>query len=604
MELIAFASGKGGTGKTLMASCLGYSLIRAGHRVLMIDADPATDGLSLFLLGPQGTDEIAEFAEENTFTGALHQFQATKEMSVVPRRINRAGSDRAGDHGVTYQAIISGRGLYGDDLVKSPTIPQLDQPTFREAVNKLFSNIRAADQFDYVIIDTRGGFSFESTDVCALADSFILVTDADITSFYQNRNLVKRISSASLEIPSKTLLRSIIVNRATEGFNTPGPINLDQVEYSFRVQLEREFPVKVKDTHPVPADIEVLLAYKTQRMPYLAAPASLFSFATLTAFGRILRIVTSKWSDKQVQQWNELVASVSEAVEKRNKALLAEREAQGAAAHQLASLEQENEKQKQRIEDLSREIDRIDKQYQRELARTEGLFASKSGKTEEMRRPSWAYRFRQLSMIGQFAVVVTLLAVITLGSFGAHNLYVKWQEQQLEAQIKTEQQRRQNLLKDLYNPSLPAAIRTSEFLDLIRSPSQYLGQQMSNQNFDGIILRNANLDDLRASRISLRGADLSGTSLRGSYLLQCDLSNAHLAFSDLSGANLSGSLLKGTDLSNSDLTEANLLDAELIGTNLNGANLTNAKIGPDQLLDAILNSRTILPDGRNGRPPK
>ena len=75
MELIAFASGKGGTGKTLMAACLGYALIRAGQRVLMIDADPATDGLSLFLLGREGMRQVEGFEELNTFTGALRQFQ-------------------------------------------------------------------------------------------------------------------------------------------------------------------------------------------------------------------------------------------------------------------------------------------------------------------------------------------------------------------------------------------------------------------------------------------------------------------------------------------------------------------------------------------------
>ena len=54
-EIIAISSGKGGTGKTLVAACLGYSLKKAGHEVLMIDADPGTDGLSLFLLGPEGS---------------------------------------------------------------------------------------------------------------------------------------------------------------------------------------------------------------------------------------------------------------------------------------------------------------------------------------------------------------------------------------------------------------------------------------------------------------------------------------------------------------------------------------------------------------------
>jgi cellulose biosynthesis protein BcsQ len=191
MELIAFASGKGGTGKTLMASCLGYALIRAGHRVLMIDADPATDGLSLFLLGPRGVGQTSEFVEANTFTGILQNFHSQGEIECQPRRINRTGTDKEGDHGIAYDALISGRGLYGDEPRGRLAVPDLDQQVFRQAVSKLFSHIRAAAQYDYVIVDTRGGFAFESTDVCALADSFIVVTDPDITSFYQDRNLLK-----------------------------------------------------------------------------------------------------------------------------------------------------------------------------------------------------------------------------------------------------------------------------------------------------------------------------------------------------------------------------------------------------------------------------
>ena len=67
-EIICICSGKGGVGKTLFSSCMGYALTRAGLRVLMIDGDPATDGLSLFLLGPKGIHQIDSFESHNTFS--------------------------------------------------------------------------------------------------------------------------------------------------------------------------------------------------------------------------------------------------------------------------------------------------------------------------------------------------------------------------------------------------------------------------------------------------------------------------------------------------------------------------------------------------------
>jgi MinD-like ATPase involved in chromosome partitioning or flagellar assembly/tetratricopeptide (TPR) repeat protein len=355
MELIAFASGKGGTGKTLMASCLGYALIRAGQRVLMVDADLATDGLSLFLLGPKGVHQISDFNESNTFTGILHHVHPKNEIHFEPRRINRTGADSATDHGVIYEALISGTTLYGDDPFKDRPSSNFDQGVFRIAVANLFSAIRKSGRYDYVIVDTRGGFSYESTDLCALADSFLVVTDPDVTSFYQDRNLLKRISNAAEELGSAPVLRSIIVNRATEWLGEDHS-DLNSLEVSFRLQLEREFPIKFSETHPIPADIEVLQAYKTQRIPYLAAPASFFSFATLSAFGDILKIVTTRWTTDQIKSWNVLVASISDAIEKRNRELASEREAQAEVIVELAFLRKENSDQKKNIQELKEQL--------------------------------------------------------------------------------------------------------------------------------------------------------------------------------------------------------------------------------------------------------
>ncbi len=64
------------------------------------------------------------------------------------------------------------------------------------------------------------------------------------------------------------------------------------------------------------------MAYKTQRMPYVAVPESDFASTTLSAFREILKIVTAQWEDSHVEGWNELVADVSTA---RKLAEVAER---------------------------------------------------------------------------------------------------------------------------------------------------------------------------------------------------------------------------------------------------------------------------------------
>src|SRR5271166_2032812 len=213
-EIIAFASGKGGTGKTSLIAALGYALIYSGHKVLMVDADRATDGLSLFLLGPEGMYQVDEIASESTFAGVLHAFQTEGTIQSIQHELNRKA-----DHGCLYNAIISGKTLYGD--VSAPArsnllMGDIDRKVFQEAVYRLFEELKSRRAYDYILVDSRGGFSFESTDVCAAADSLVVVTEATTTNFYQDRNLLNRITNAAAQMKTKPLLRGIIINKSME----------------------------------------------------------------------------------------------------------------------------------------------------------------------------------------------------------------------------------------------------------------------------------------------------------------------------------------------------------------------------------------------------
>jgi TonB family protein len=611
MELIAFASGKGGTGKTLLASCLGYALIKSGHRVLMIDADPATDGLSLFLLGKNGMRQINSFEAVNTFTGALLQFQQTGELKFEPRRIHRIGTNQQGDHGISYDALISGKYIYGDSYSPSErlVVPDLDQATFRKSVSTLFAAVRTSEKYDYVIIDTRGGFALESTDVCALADSFIVITEPDYTSFYQDRNLVRRISDAAKELSSKPLLRSMIVNKATEGEQTDENLDLQKMELSFRIELEKEFPIKLLDTHPVPVDVEALKAYKTQRIPYLAAPASLFSFATLSAYRDILQVVTARWSEEQVRSWNALIETVSGAIATRNKQISEEKARRQEMESQLSTLQGENHSLRERTEELKREMDRIEHRYERELQRSTTLlgridplppsapapaaavtgqrtvtspYAAASASLENPgslpSRPLEAQAVSQASSAPSSAhgtvlagkeslfsptrIASMILVFLLLVSFSGY-----WWYQHSSTSSRLER---------VYNEGRPLALRISDLGELA---------QLGQRNFDGIKLAGANLSSIRLDGVSFRSATLSAASFKQCSLSNTDFSGANLARADFTGANLKGALLR-----NADLTGASLNSADL-----SGADLTGATVLPEQWKTSIVDGHTILP---------
>ncbi len=416
-EILCVCSGKGGVGKTLFSSCLGYALTRAGLRVLMIDGDLATDGLSLFLLGPQGMEFVNSFEPSNTFTGVIAHYNATGKLEFQARQVYRNGPE---DHGVVYDALISGRFLYGErfaDLPISP-IPNVDRGTFRSAVRELFDALRRSGEYDYVIVDTRGGFSFESTDLCGLADSFLVVIEADPTSFYQSRNLVQRIDEAAGESGSTSVLRGFLVNKAVDGLSESTGLDLSRVESSFRNALTREFPIlKYSDTYPIPADLQVLHSYKAQMVPFLGSPASLFTYATLTAYSNIFQIVTSRWRKDQVAGWQELINSVAAAIKQKNEEAeqaRRNRETEEAAIKLLRETSARNEQrirdEQAMIEQLRKEVDLAHAQAAAELSRASAV--------ESLIRSVSPKESAPAKSLVPVILAFLLVAALAAGSFG------------------------------------------------------------------------------------------------------------------------------------------------------------------------------------------
>ncbi len=263
-EIISVASGKGGTGKTVILAALGYALQRSGLKVLFVDTDIFTDGLSLFLLGPKGHTkgqiDAPEFKPENTFAGYLKSFQDGAHSSCVPRSVSRLSKD---DHGQTHCAIVSSRGLYGDTESEFGEIaPNVPPDVYCKALQALFRQ-----EWDYILVDTRGGFSPSTADACALSDSFFLVTEPNPSSFYQDRSLFDRISRAAVNQRRKANLRGVFVNKSDEVASAARDtdrldpmesaqvqaLDLEKMELQFRQLVSAVFSVDYAKTYPIPA---------------------------------------------------------------------------------------------------------------------------------------------------------------------------------------------------------------------------------------------------------------------------------------------------------------------------------------------------------------
>lgn len=142
------------------------------------------------------------------------------------------------------------------------------------------------------------------------------------------------------------------------------------------------------------------------------------------------------------------------------------------------------------------------------------------------------------------------------------------------------------------------------------------GADLGRADLAGRSLRRRDLSQARLVDADLTDADLAKADLTGARLHRADLTGATLARSTCDDAVFYRATLVKADLGggtarNAGFEEANLRGANLAGADLRGAafdgadargaNFSGATLDADALDDAIVDTTTILPDGRRGR---
>jgi len=567
-EIIAVASGKGGTGKTLIAMCLGNALVRAGHRVLLIDSDTGTYGLSLYLLGPGGEEQIEKFESHETFAGALQDAQGSFET----RTIYRSAKD---DHQVDYDALICGREIYGD-VPSSEGLVARDQ--YWESVRSLFEKIRDSAQFDYVIVDTRGGFGFRSTDVCALADSYLMVTEADRTSFYQDRNLAARIDEAAESMGEQAVLRGVLVNKVV------GDVD------SFRNTLEAALPVTFKQTYPIPVDVKAIEAHQRQQIPYVSCPASKFAYATLKAFADIFEVVISRWCEDRVGRWNEFVETIKQAITEHNTDVVERERAERrrrwtppVVAAVIAAVVgvlfgyalwgSSLSYWKTQGETLAEDNRTLQSENRRSANEAAQLRASEAEMSSE--KSALASELKQEEaendrLVNEVAALTTQNTTLTSENTG------------LQKKLSAFTERRE-MLETLYATDTAPGIRLEIFREL---------REKGERVFDKVDLSLADLTTVDLTGVSLRGAKLSGVRLGGVFK-DVDLTGA-----DLSQAQMQFTILSDSKLDKADLSGANLIATKFEKTSVRDTIFQGARINSEDWMSTNAPSLLDLDPGR------
>ena len=195
-NVIAVSSGKGGVGKSLVASALSLTLARRGYRVGLFDLD----------LTSPSTHIILDVGESRPI----------EDRGIVPPKI----------HGISYMSIT----YYSGD---EPT--PLRGIDFSNALIELMAITKWGD-LDFLIVDMPPGISDATLDIIRLIkrSKFLIVTTPSKLAFETVKKLIKLLSDLRVEIigivENMKIRKSdfIKLNAEELGIRYLGGINFDE----------------------------------------------------------------------------------------------------------------------------------------------------------------------------------------------------------------------------------------------------------------------------------------------------------------------------------------------------------------------------------------
>jgi flagellar biosynthesis protein FlhG len=235
-HLLAIGSGKGGTGKTLIAVSLAHALAHEGERVLLCDADLGLSNTTVHLGLERGGD----------LAGVLSGKRALAE-AIVPA------------HGG-----VAKRG--GFDVLAAPAGSGALADIGEDQAKRLIDTLRAAKTYDRVLLDLGAGVDATTMHFAASAEDSLLVLTPDPASLADAYAFAKLVKRRGAKLPF------VVVNMAAndpEARRTSGALGMTCQAFL------KEVPEYLG---AIPRDAHVLEAVRRQSLLlslHPQAPASL-----------------------------------------------------------------------------------------------------------------------------------------------------------------------------------------------------------------------------------------------------------------------------------------------------------------------------------------
>lgn len=253
-RVLCFASAKGGAGKTVITATIGAFLNGLGKRVLLIDTDAATNGLTLLYI-----KEVL-----------AHQLNTAQLSGLFEK-----DSDLIADSFALPSGVRLIPATYG--FVNTEEFPQAE---FHARLSSTIQQSRS--EFDYVLLDAQAGADFYASVAMGkeISDTVVLVAEYD------------PMSAAGLE-RLKGLLRDDLTYARTW-------ILLNKILPEFAKQFS-DFLEVARYLSPIPWDADVVRAYARRRLALDTTKGNAFTIAVM----QTVRSLLGDEIEKDISDWVE-----------------------------------------------------------------------------------------------------------------------------------------------------------------------------------------------------------------------------------------------------------------------------------------------------------
>lgn len=272
-SIICFCSAKGGVGKTIISASFAKLLSNLGKKILLIDLDAATNGLTLFYI-----DKLIKFKKSKHDTNISGIFEVKENSEIKPFEISK------------NIKMIPSSYVMQDNKNTTPD-------NFENIITNLINNI--STDFDYIIFDTQAGAEETNKIAFKHSDLVVIVSEFDPMSS-EGIDRLKRLYSKELTYEKTFIL-----------FNKILP------EFS---DILGKFTTITKYLSPIHWDKEVMLSYSQRKLPINMKSSNDYTLAVIKTAYSLLRseieLEINEWKKNNEQSIKEPAFNELEVIEK------------------------------------------------------------------------------------------------------------------------------------------------------------------------------------------------------------------------------------------------------------------------------------------------